>query len=452
MSGASNSIAFLVTMSCLSTARGASLEVAVYVEDARSARARVVSVVAKHGELLDERAFASALFAQGKGRAALDAKLPKPAPAEVRELLRGAAQKLGADVAVVVISSPAARNTRALRLLVVETGSGQALFDDAVVFSRAAKRKKKLVWTDDFSTLDRGLDRALARAQKPRPAAKAASPEAKSPETASSVAELPLWARGGEEPASPARVEGEERGSVARPKRREGGRELVSAWVGYDHLARRVVVSSAVSGLRSYALGLGSPGGALGLRVYPMAIAGDESRLADLGLEAEMSRAFFARSALEGSDDSVDTRASAKWLGARFRQGLAAHELGATLGYAERYFVLEGVSGLTDLLPSTDYRFLRAGLDATLRASAFAVLCDAALLWPFRRGAVLDAALPEASGLGFTASLGARVPLFFGIDAFGKGRFTQIKTSAEGGGAVTEQVFEALAGVSYAVE
>ena len=120
--------------------------------------------------------------------------------------------------------------------------------------------------------------------------------------------------------------------------------------------------------LRAYKMGP-TPTAALAARWYPVAhFTGGFA--ANLGLAVAYERAFLIQS--EANGETYDTRAQQWLVGVHARLPVGALELGVDLGLGAHAFEVDD-DAKQPLVPSVDYRFLRAGLDARYRSGSFLV-------------------------------------------------------------------------------
>ncbi len=164
--------------------------------------------------------------------------------------------------------------------------------------------------------------------------------------------------------------------------------------------------------LNTYELPLG-PALLVDIRFYPGAFFA-EGIAANIGLGARFEQGFATRSIYAentAQETELETSMQEIRVGPRFRIPLNPHEVGVSVEYGIHKFRLAGdEDGTTNpafpLVPDTDYRLIRPGVDARFRFSEFMVGLSAAprILLSMSE---LDSAVwfPGASGMGFDFGL-----------------------------------------------
>jgi hypothetical protein len=466
---------------------------AVVIEAAGSLHTAVSKIVAAHASPAGQGAFAAALKRAGVRPASLAVN---PSSAELKAA-QAAAHDVGADV-IVAVRVEARRGGRATAsVMVVAVESGEVLKKERVSLGRSKRRGRD---AESLRGLDKVLAAALSSFEAPRSApaeVPGSTPEAprSAPEAARSTAEapastteapksgapawgeVPAWAQGGGaapgsadssssvpsssaallSPAAPASSETPAAASSTRAdqllafRERRASREraLLRLGVGLSQLGRRFTIAGRTAQpLRPYSPGLGISCGALELQLYPLARMRDSGIWGNFGIELAYERAVAAKSKLTGSSTTVETNASAWSAGARLRFIFAPVELGLRLGYGAMDFSFKTSDAtLAAELPSTSYKYARAGGDAAVRLGALLLAAGGDYLYVMDKGPLEKSYFPGAGIQGFAARLLAAYSFTGLLSAQLTARYQSLSYSATGSAdSASDQLFSATLG------
>jgi hypothetical protein len=356
----------------IAAAVGAHIEAPHTLHEARKFRASL----AAHGF----RTFAGAI-----GNKARDAQLVQRAHAAAREG--------NIDVAILV-SIRKRKKDRLIHVWVIDAARDGAVADEDAPVSRTSSAD------DDASTVWRlasGLFPARAPSGPAHPAeadekAAAPPPPAKEESTAAAVAENGPEADTG-------------RQSAAEPENQPRGRTMLVVEAGGGTGTRRFTYTDRLTAqLRPYYLNA-APLVAADAEVYPL--AGTKLPvLRGLGVVGSYARAVGLSSA-----DSAGNKVGTSWqtfdVGLRERLRVSPVVLlGVDVRYGNNEFRFDTASLASAVLPSVEYQFVRAGLDARVAFGAFSIFGGGAYLNVLSTGQYLASAFPHETVGGVEGRVG----------------------------------------------
>ncbi len=346
----------------------------------------------------DARVFRAALAAHGT-RSLAAGLGGRAGSARLLEHARAAAGEAHVDRAILVESRKGNHGKRQVHVWLVDPHSADALIDTEVpvAASADASGQADAVWLAVSSEFPAASARASAGSdESTRPAA--SPPDAASPGD-----------------GRMGNVEGTPTGADAPPQSAGDGQGAAQA-DGWLLVARADVAAASrhfsyvdrmTSSLRPYDL-VATPFASLGLEIYPFARA-PVPVLRGLGLIGDYGRAVGL-----SSTDTGGSRVGTSWqsfdVGLRERVLLDPRALvGVDVAYGANAFHFDQ-PGFTASLPSTDYAFVRAGLDVRMSFGRLSLLAGGGYLDVLKAG-TLDDLFPRETVGGVDAFLGGAYPL-----------------------------------------